>query len=65
VTDQGTTVVEVDAGGGEHTIGVYALELPEGDRGVPQPQKVARRHLRRFLHSVGDPSYWSDTLLTR
>jgi hypothetical protein len=65
VTDQGTTAVDVNAGGDQHAIDVYALELPEGDRGLPQAQKVARRHLRRFLHSVGDPSYWSGTIVTR
>jgi len=65
VTDQGTTSVVVNAGGAAHAADIYALELPEGERGLPQPQKAARRHLRRFLHSVGDPSYWSGTLITR
>jgi hypothetical protein len=65
VTDQGTTVVDVNAGGDTHTAGVYALELRESDHGIPRAQVSARRHLRRFLHSVGDPSYWSGTLIIR
>jgi hypothetical protein len=65
VTDQGTTRVVVNAGGATHTTDIYALELPDGDRGLRQPQKAARRHLRRFLHSVGDPSYWGGALVTQ
>jgi len=64
-TDQGTTAVDVNAGGDKHSTDIYALELPEGDRGLPQAQKAARRHVRRFLRSVGDPSYWNGTLITR
>ena len=63
VTDQGTTVVDVNASGDIHTADIYALELREGDRGLPRAQASARRHLRRFLHSVGDPSYWGGTLI--
>jgi hypothetical protein len=65
VTDQGTSMVTVNTRGNDRTISVYALELPEGDRGLPRPQRLARRHLRRFLHSVGDPSYWRGTLVIR
>ena len=63
VTDQGTTTVTVTAGGRTREHSVYALELPDGDRGLPRPQQAARRHLRRFLHSLGAPSYWNGTLV--
>lgn len=52
VTDQGTTEVEVHAGGFDHTFDLYALELVEGDRGLPPEQREAREALRAFLHSV-------------
>jgi len=65
VTDQGTTRVVVNAGGTTHTTDIYALELPDGDRGLRQPQKAARRRLRRFLHSVGDLSYWDGALVAQ
>jgi len=65
VTDQGTTTVTVSACGSNREHSVYALELPDGDRGLPGPQQAARRHLRRFLHSLGDPSYWHGTLVTQ
>jgi hypothetical protein len=63
VTDQGTTtvVVRTDA---EHRVEVYALELAEGDRGVPRQQRDARRALRHFLHALAHPSYWSGTIAT-
>lgn len=61
VTDQGTTVIEVQAGGAGRSIEVYALELPDGDRGLPRAQRVARQRLRAFLHRVGQPSYWRET----
>ena len=51
VTDQGTTTVEIHAAGVDQTFEIYALELPEGDRGLPKEQRQARRDLRRFLHS--------------
>jgi hypothetical protein len=61
VTDQGTTtvVVRTDA---EHRVGVYALELAEVDRGVPRPQRDARRALRHFLHALARTSYWAGTI---
>ncbi len=52
VTDQGTTTVEIHAGGIDRTRAIYALELPEGDRGLPKAQREARRDLRRLLHSL-------------
>lgn len=65
VTDQGTTVVEITTDAGEHTVAVYALELPEGDRGLTKPERTARRELRQLLHSLDDRSYWAGTLVTR
>jgi hypothetical protein len=65
VTDQGTTTVEIDAEASHHTFSVYALELPEGDRGLPRAQRAARRGLRRFLHAVGSSSYFDGTLVGR
>jgi hypothetical protein len=64
VTDQGTTTVAVTTDAGARTVEVYALELPEGDRGLPKAQRAARRELRRLLHSL-DASFWVGTLLTR
>jgi hypothetical protein len=52
VTDQGTTTVEVHAAGVDDTLELYALELVEGDRGLPAAQRRARRDLRAFLHGV-------------
>jgi hypothetical protein len=52
VTDQGTTTVEVHAAGVDRTHHIYALELPEGDRGLLREQPQARRELRRFLHEL-------------
>jgi hypothetical protein len=52
VTDQGTTTVEIHAGGIDRAVAIYALELPEGDRGLPKDQRQARRALRAFLHSL-------------
>ena len=52
VTDQGTTTVEVHAGSVDRTLDIYALELVEGDRGLPRDQRHARRALRAFLHGV-------------
>jgi len=52
VTDQGTTTVEVHAGGVDRTYDLYALELVEGDRGLPPAQREARRALRAFLHGM-------------
>jgi hypothetical protein len=52
VTDQGTTTVEVHAAGVDRTHHIYALELPEGDRGLLREQRQARRELRRFLHEL-------------
>jgi hypothetical protein len=65
VTDQGTTTVEINAGGGAHTVAVYALELPEGDTGLPKAQRTARRELRRFLHALGKESYWNGAVFIR
>ena len=52
VTDQGTTTIEIHAAGVDRTRHLYALELPEGDRGLPREQRHARRELRRFLHEL-------------
>jgi hypothetical protein len=52
VTDQGTTTITVHAGGVDRTRHIYALELSEGDRGLPREQREARRELRRFLHEL-------------
>jgi len=52
VTDQGTTTVEIHAGGIDRALAIYALELPAGDRGLPKAQREARRDLRRLLHSI-------------
>jgi hypothetical protein len=50
VTDQGTTTIEVHAGGVDRSLDIYALELVEGDHGLPRDQRRARRALRAFLH---------------
>lgn len=52
VTDQGTTTVEIHAGGIDRALAIYALELPDGDRGLPNEQREARRDLRALLHSL-------------
>lgn len=52
VTDQGTTHVELHAGGIDRTLAIYALELPQGDRGLPKEERQARRDLRALLHSL-------------
>jgi hypothetical protein len=52
VTDQGTTEIDVHAGHVDHDYAIYALELVEGDHGLPAKQRAARRALRAFLHGV-------------
>lgn len=52
VTDQGTTTVEIHAAGVDRTLDIYALELVEGDHGLPREQRHARQALRAFLHGV-------------
>ncbi len=64
VTDQGTTAVEVTTDDAANQVAVYALELPEGDRGLPKAARRARRELRHFLHSL-DAAFWDGTLVTR
>jgi hypothetical protein len=52
VTDQGTTTVEIHAGDIDRALAIYALELREGDRGLPARERQARRALRALLHSL-------------
>ena len=58
VTDQGTTTTEVHAGGVDRTIDVYALLLPEGDRGLHAKERRVRRWLRAFIHDLRRPVYY-------
>jgi len=58
VTDQGTTEVEVHAGGVDHTFSVYALLLEEGDRGLTAQQQRARRALRAFVDKVTHAAFY-------
>jgi len=58
VTDQGTTVVEIHAGSVDRTISVYALLLPEGDRGLAPGQQRARKALRAFVHKVTTAAFY-------
>ena len=58
VTDQGTTAVEVHAGGVDRTTEVYALLLEEGDRGLTARQQRARRELRAFVDKVTQASFY-------
>jgi hypothetical protein len=58
VSDQGTTTVEVHAGGVDHTISVYALLLEDGDRGLTARQQRARRALRAFVDKVTRASFY-------
>jgi len=58
VTDQGTTVVEVHAGGVDRTFSVYALLLEEGDRGLTAQQQRARRALRAFIDKVTHAAFY-------
>jgi hypothetical protein len=52
VTDQGTTTVEIHAGGIDRALAIYALELRESDRGLPTRERQARQALRALLHSL-------------
>lgn len=64
VTDQGTSVIDVDAAGRTRTVDVYALLLPEGDRGLSRAQRLHRRALRGFLHDAADPDFYEGTVIT-
>jgi hypothetical protein len=55
VTDQGTSTITIDAGGDRRTVRVYALLLPDGDRGLTRDQREARGALRRFVHFAAQP----------
>ena len=58
VTDQGTTVVEIHAGRVDRTTSVYALLLPEADRGLTPRQQRARKALRAFVHKVTKAAFY-------
>lgn len=64
VTDQGTSRIEVAATGTTHTDDVYALLLPEADRGLTGAQRLHRRRLRTFVHRAADADFYGDTLVT-
>jgi hypothetical protein len=59
VTDQGTTSIQVTAGTVDRTVSVYALLLKAGDASVTPAQRDARRALRRLIHRVADPAFYS------
>ncbi len=63
VTDQGSVTFEVTTAGEPRTTSVYALLLPEGDRGLPHKQQVLRQRLRTFVHHAADPEFYGTVIV--
>ena len=63
VTDQGTSAIDVATDAVQQHTAVYALLLVDGDHGLTPAQQRARHHLRRFLHRVADPTFFTGRVM--